>query len=94
MNEIFRSAVEINVELHRGFLCLIGITSPTSVHKSESKLLSIGNTEFDIWEDRVNNHSLSKSISDSSVPSWDEVVEGSFEDISKRKSDFLEVGRR
>ena len=59
MNEVLWSTVEIDIKLHRGFLCFVSIRRPASIHSSKDLSLSISNTEFNVGEDGVDEHSLS-----------------------------------
>lgn len=92
MDEIFRSTVEVNIHLHGSLLGLISITGPASIHKSESKSLSVSNTEFDNGENGVDNHSLCKSIANSCVPFRNHIIERSLENELSWETNFFKVG--
>jgi len=68
MDKIFGSTVDINILLHVGLFGDISVSSPLSIHLSEEPQFSEGNTEFDWWEDWVDNHSLGKFVTNSSIP--------------------------
>lgn len=91
---IFGSTVQINVDLHGGLLGLEWVTSETVVQKSEGELLAVGNTEFNEWEDGVDDHSLGESVTNLGVPWRSEIIEWSLEQWGAWEANFFKVSWR